>query len=146
MFFKTLKEYKLSVKSINMKNNQLDDDCIPSLGNLLQNQQVEELYLGNNSVGYPNLKRIGNDFTDKGIEILLPYLIGNTTIKFLDISSNPKISDNSIPILKELIKKTNIENIYAEGTSISGKNALVAPLTENILRNKSLDRISFSTR
>ena len=62
-----------------------------------------------------------NKITDKGNEILLPYLIGNITINKIDITFNKGITDKSVPKLKEIIQKSNIEVIYIIGTSITKK-------------------------
>jgi len=91
-----------------LSGNELDDNCIESFGIFIQNNQtIEYINIGVNKI------------TDKGIEILLPYLIGNTTIKNLGISRNKGITDKSVPLLKEIIQKSNIEYINISGTSIT---------------------------
>ena len=63
-----------------------------SLGEFIQSSKtIEIIDIGDNKI------------TDKGIEILLPYLIGNITIKYLGISFNKGITDKSIPLLNEII-------------------------------------------
>jgi len=86
-----------------------------------------------------------NKITDNGIEILLPYLIGNRTIKKFNIYENKGIIDKSVPLLKEIIQKSNIEDINIYDTSITNKNTIVIPLVENILKNGS-DKIYMSGR
>ena len=83
--------------------------------------------------------------TDKGIEILLPYLIGNITINKIHIYGNEGITDKSVPLLKEIIEKSIIENIYINRTSITNKNILIVPLIGNILKNGS-DNINMSEK
>jgi len=108
LLFNILKECKSTIKIINLDSNQLDDDCIESLGEFIQNNQtIKNIYIGNNKI------------TDKGIEILLPYLIGNTTINELDIYENKEITDKSIPLLNEIIHKSSIEKININDTSIT---------------------------
>ena len=75
-----------------MINNELDDDCMKSLGEFIKNNQT----IKNMNIGI-------NKITDNGIEILLPYLIGNITIKRIDISLNKGITDESVPLLIEII-------------------------------------------
>ena len=79
-----------------------------SLGKFIQNSQtIEQIDIGDNII------------TDKGIEILLPYLIGNITIKYLNISYNKGITDKSVPLLIDIIQKSNIENMDINKTLIS---------------------------
>ena len=104
----------------------MDDNCIKSLGEFIQNSKtIINIGLGDNVI------------TDKGIEILLPYLIGNMTIIYLGISFNKEITDKSIPLLKESIHKSIIQCLDIFGTSITDKNILVVQLIENILKNGS---------
>jgi len=126
MFFNTLKECKSSIETIDLNYNELDDNCMKSLGEFIQNNQfIKNIYIGNNKI------------TDNGIEILSPYLIDNITIKYVDISYNKGITDKSVPLLKEIIQKSNIEYININETSITNKNSIVIPLVENILKNGS---------
>ena len=127
LLFNTLTEYILSVETINLSTNQLNDDCMESLGEFIQNSQtIKNIDIGNNKI------------TDnKGIEILLPYLIGNLTIKEIGIYGNKEITDKSIPLLKEIIYKSNIEDIYIYETSITNQYILDVPLIKNILKNGS---------
>jgi len=114
-----------------LNENELDDDCMKSLGEFIQNNQ--------------NIKNIniGNKITDKGIEILLPYLIGNITINKIHIYGNEGITDKSVPLLKEIIEKSIIEDINFIGTSITDKNILIVPLIGNMLKN-GLDKIDMN--
>jgi len=90
-----------------LNQNNLDDNCIESLGEFIQNSQtIKNIYIGDSKI------------TDKGIELLLPYLIGNITIKKINICGNKGITDKSVPLLKEIIQKSNIEYINISGTSI----------------------------
>ena len=91
-----------------MSKNQLGDGCIQSFGDLMQNNYHVEYV----NIGY-------NKITDKGIEILSSYLIGNTTLKSIDISFNEGITDLSLPFLKEIAMKSYLENINITNTSIS---------------------------
>ena len=75
-----------------MNNNEFDDNCMKSLGEFIQNSQIiEDIDIGDNKI------------TDKGIEILLPYLIGNIVIKFFDVSYNIGITNKSVPLLNEIL-------------------------------------------
>jgi len=126
LLFNTLKECKSSIEIINLYGNELNDDCMESLGEFIQNNQtIKGIDIGSNKI------------TNKGIEVLLPYLIGNITIKKFDIYGNKGITDKSVPLLIEIIHKSHIEDIFIIGTSITNRNILVIPLAENILKNGS---------
>jgi len=126
ILFNTLKECKSSIETINLNFNQLNDDCMESLGQFIQNSQtIKNIDIGKNKI------------TDKGIEILLPYLIGNTTFKIFDFLWNKGITDKSIPLLIEIIQKSNIQDINIDETSITNKSILVVPLIKNIFKNGS---------
>jgi len=107
----------------NLNFNELNDDCMESLGEFIQYSQIiKNIDIGNNKI------------TDKGIEISLPYLIGNITIKKIDISFNKGITDKSIPLLKEIIHKSNIQMINIDYTSITeeGKEEIKLSLSTPI--------------
>jgi len=126
LLFDILNECKLFVERINLSSNWLDDNCMESLGEFIQNSQT----IKDINIGY-------NKITDKGIEILLPYLIGNITIKGLNIYGNEGITDKSVLLLIEIIQKSNIDDIDINETSITNKNILIVPLVENKLKNGS---------
>lgn len=75
-----------------------------------------------------------NQITDRGIEILSGYLIGNTKLKSLDFYGNREITDKSIPILIEVIKSSQIGSFSIKMTSVNQKNAFVAPLAYNVMK------------
>jgi len=129
-----LKESKINIKEINLHDNELDDDCIESLGEFIQNSKT----IKNIDISY-------NKIIDKSIEILFPYLIGNITIKYFGINYNKGITDKSISLLKEIIHKSSIEDIKIKGTLIINQNILVVPLIGNMLKNGS-DNINMNWR
>ena len=92
------------------------------LGEFIQNSLViKDIKIGNNGI------------TDKSIEILQTYLIGNTILKRFSISYNKGITNKSIPLLKEINQKSNIQDTNISGTSITNQN-IFATLSE--LRKK----------
>ena len=123
-----MKEYKPNITDVWLYNNQLDDNCIESLGEFIQSSKtIEQVVIGGSG-----------KITDKGIEILHPFLIGNMTMKELYINNNKGITDKSIPLLKEIIQKSKIEDIdISYETSITNKNILIVPLAGNKLKNGS---------
>lgn len=126
MLFITLKECKSKVQRLSIRNNQIDDGCMKLLGQYLQNNQhLNGLYMNNSQI------------TDKSIEILVSYLDGNTTLKDIDFSSNKGITGISVSTLSKIIESSHIENINIAETSITQKNALVIPLSQNMLQHGS---------
>jgi len=126
--FGTLNEFKISsIKSINLQNNQLDDKCMKSLGELLQNNEseIEEINISENNI------------TDKGMEILFPYLIKNKTLKSLNVFGNEGITEKSIPFLIELVEKSFIDELNVSKTSITNQKIFIYLLTTKILQGNS---------
>lgn len=98
------------IKKITL-GTQIDDTCMEALGLYIQhNESIEELCFAENKI------------TNNGIKILTPYLIGNITMKSLDLSSNEKIDGKSIPCFKELATKTCLSSINIFLTSVTEKN------------------------
>ena len=105
-----------------------------SLGEFIQNNQ-----------NFKNIY-IGNKITDKGIKLLLPHLIDNTSIRWLVISSNIGITDKSVPLLKEIIQKSNIEDINIGSTSVTNENILVVLKNiKNTIKN-GCEKIGFQNK
>lgn len=89
-----------TLKKLNIFGNELDDDCLDSFGRMVHHcHQITEIHIGK------------NNFTDKGIELLVDILSGNTSLRFLDLSLNPKITSKSLDALCKIAKETAIENI-----------------------------------
>ncbi len=144
MLFDTLRECKSVVSDLNLYKNQIDDECMKQLGEYLQdNEHLEILRIDSIKI------------TDKGIEILSEYLIGNTKLKELGLNVNEGITDVSVPYLIEIAKKSCITQIYLENTSISEekqqeiKELLKIPIEEREIpiksNTKSAAKISAST-
>ncbi len=86
---------------MSLVENQLDDGCMQSLGEYIQDNQYLE-----------NLNLIQNRITDKGIEILSECLIGNTVLKRLDLQGNYDITNASTPCLVRIIKSSYVNHVY----------------------------------
>ena len=106
ILFDHLNKHKSILAKINLNDCQMDDECIESLGNYIKNNEyIEIICLGNYLQG-------NNKITDKGIEILSNYLIGNKTFKELMLNKNKGITDKSIPFLMKMIETSHIIDIY----------------------------------
>lgn len=101
VLFDTLKETKSKIIHLNLYGNQLDDECMQSLGEFVDSNG----YLEALDIGYTNI-------TDKGIGILSEFLIGNTTLKKLNISSCYNILDGSFPYFEKIAKYSCVTDIH----------------------------------
>ncbi len=142
--FGTLRECNSVVSWLNLSYNEIDDECMKQLGEYVQdNEHLEILDISNNNI------------TDKGIEIISEYLIGNTIINDLYLHGNEGITDVSAPYLIDIAKKSCITKIDVEHTSIFHKEqqeiwkALKIPIEEREIpiksNTKSAAKISAST-
>jgi len=64
----TLKNHNPAIERIDFGGNEIGDDCMILLGEFIQS---------NNYIEYIDLYH--NKITDKGIDILTPYIIGNAS-------------------------------------------------------------------
>ncbi len=103
-----------SIKEINLRfNEQIDDECMKSLGEYIKsNKSIEEILLGSINI------------SDTVIEILVPYLDGNTTFKRLSLIGNRGITDKSIPYLVKMIESSHMHDLNISGISIKQRNTV----------------------
>ncbi len=107
ILFDTLRECDACVSSLEIADNKLDDECMRSLGEYLQ----DNVHLFRLNIGV-------NNITDKGVKILSQYLFGNTTLRKLDLSWSHNITEGSASCLKEIVMKTCINSVNLECTHI----------------------------
>jgi len=128
LILNTLKGCKPSnIINLYMSNGVLDTNSMEILGGFIQScNAIIVIDISNNKI------------TDDCIEILLSYLNVNSTLKKINISFNEGITDKSIPLLNEIIQKSNIVDINIDQTSITNQNVFNAcQLIKNDLKNKS---------
>ena len=127
MLFDTLKINNSSLKDIFLSDNkQIDDKCMKSLGEYIKSNKYIEI-IGLSSISISNT----------GIEILAPYIDGNTTFKQLWIGDNKGITDKSIPLLMKMIESSCIEDIRIADTPITQKNIIYALSACNAIKHGS---------
>ncbi len=116
-----------SLFNLDLSGNKLDDECLITLADAMK------------SLTSLNLSR--NKFTDSGIEILAPYLSGNIKLKVLDLSSNPGITNSSVPLIIDILVGSEITQICLSDTSISEGIKHFIPLTKGLVNGgeKSLN-------
>lgn len=126
MLLERLKESKLIVTSLSLSRNDINDSFMTQIGEYLQNNQyLERLTMESASI------------TDKGIEILSKYLVGNVGLKQLGLGLNDKITNVSILLLVEMIESSHIHELFTQGTSIFESRILALPLAHNAIRYES---------
>lgn len=127
--FHSLRSSKLSITGLNLNKNELDDNCLQSLGEFIQFcSTLEMVNIGQNKI------------SDQGIDIVAPFLASNTTLKSFIISGNTDITDKSIQKLIEITTNSNINEMNISKTSIKDQSALVVPLIVNEMKSK-VDKI-----
>lgn len=125
LLFNSLRESRSRIMWINMSKNELDDTCIHDIGHyVMNNASIERL-------------DVGNLITDRGVEILIQYLLKGSRLKKLDLSSNKSITNQSIPIMMKMIDATSVEDIDVKFTQVTNMNALVVVIAMKLLRNTS---------
>ena len=126
MLFDMLRTTNPSIKETGLSvNKQINDECMKSLGEYIKyNKSIEVISLDINSI------------SDVGVEILAPYLDGNTTFKQLYLNENKGITDKSIPLLVKMIESSHIENMDIIYTSITQENIVdvCIPLASNVFK------------
>ena len=102
------------------------------LGELLQMNK----YITMIDISYPSKSVSG--ISDKGIEILTKYLKGNEKLKYLNFDKNNKITEKSIPIVKEMIIKSRIEYLWCDSIS-SGEIISLLAINQMINGNNDIN-------
>lgn len=73
--------------------------------------------------------------SDTGIETLVRYLSGNSTLKKICFHGIKEITNQSIPSLLIMIQSSNLEYVDVDETCMTRKNALVPKMAHNVLKN-----------
>lgn len=106
--FETLKNSKAKVTHLYLGENKLDDECITSLGEYLQN---------NSSL--VEISLYWNQLSDRGIEILSNYIVGNNVLEAIDFSSNRAITAKSTPYFKEMVSRSCLQTVKLDDLPIT---------------------------
>ncbi len=126
MLFEILKENESMVQILWLNHNQLDDECMQTLGDYIkQNNSIEDVHIGDNYI------------TDKGISMLSSYLDEDATFKRISLYGNMGITDKSTPKLIKMIEASKIKLDGLYGTSISQKDVIFVTLALKALENGS---------
>lgn len=147
ILFKTLKECKSQVRSIDLGNCSIDDACIEPLGEFIQsNQRIKRVILGNH-VPFRRCTLLGeghNHITTQGLQKLSTYIIGHSSLKYLDFRSlGWGFSNELISSFINMIETSSLEMVHMEFENYL-KYPFAAPLIVNKLRSRT-NEISFSS-
>jgi len=105
-----LKSNNESIVKISMHHTDFDDDSIEIFGRLIkQNKNICSIDL------------TGNKITDKGVEMLSEYIIGNTSINKIYLVMNKGITNYSLEIIKNMVKTSYISCFDVYMTNINNK-------------------------
>lgn len=102
------------------------------LGELLQENKIITLVGFEN--GYIQRK---NKMTNKALELLAPYLEGNTTLRSLDLSGNDLINQKSFPTIIKILEQSNVENITLGRVVLGDRLILALKMNANKIKNGS---------
>lgn len=131
MLYDGLFEMK-KVRVVRVSGNDISDDCMQSVANFIKqsptsNLSIDLIGVSNNTEEwydeFESYKECtsNNKVTDKSIEILHSVLIGNINVKDINLGYQVGITDESVPLLKEIAEKSSAF-VDLTWTSISEEN------------------------
>lgn len=108
VLFDSLSKCNSAVSILDLTENQLNDECMKQLGEFIQdNKHLDNLVLDFNKI------------TDKGIEILAEYLVGNTVLSGFSLMGNSEITNASMPFFIDIANTSCITFIDVSITQLS---------------------------
>lgn len=126
-----MRKNKTKIQSINLDQNNLNDSCMKSLGELIQSSSfLQSVSIGNSYFEFVKI-------SDDGIETITPYLIGNTSLKYFNLDYNEMITDKSVPLFVKMIESSHIEELSLQATKVTLANQFILPLVSNALKYRA---------
>lgn len=123
LLFNFLKEVEANIINISLSGNLVDNDCMSALGEYIkENKSLKSI-------------RLGNKITNKGIEIISPYFVGDTKFRYLGLAENKGITDKAIPYLLRIIESSHIEKVDIPDTKGTRKRQLAISLELNKMKH-----------
>lgn len=101
----------------------MDEVSIRAVGDYIKDNQYLEIL---------DISRTG--ITDKSIEVLSDYLVGNNALKELYLNKNEGITGQSIPIIVKIIESSHIGCVRVTTAPKDQVNTLVIPLAQNVMK------------
>lgn len=99
---KTLMECGIYLQKMDLLyNDHIDDECMEVLGEYIQfDNLLKSIHLGSGSRD--------TGITDKGIEIITDYIVGNTSLEDFYINNHGTITGASVPHLKRIARHSYV--------------------------------------
>lgn len=138
------------LENIHLRIDEMNDELTPVICNILDsNPNIQELeFIQYNSM-------VTTSLTDKFIDAIAPYLIGNLMIRKLTFSKQNQITDASAELLKDIASQSSVTSLSIIGSKISQshidaiQNLLKTPIDERLIpissNTKSAAKSSAST-
>jgi hypothetical protein len=97
------------------------------------NVEAIEVLISENDPSMKSVILRDKNLNDDDVDFLCEALLYNTTVKELDISNNPLITDSSTNSLCKLIKSSKtLQRLYIDGTSIRVFDDIIESLSRNL--------------
>lgn len=114
----------LSIISIDLSHNQLDDKCLKSVARFVnRTPSIQSVWVSECNIN------------DKALKAFEDTLSVDTKLEYLGLNGNKDITDKSIIVLMKLLEKSRIEILDLNETSVTYSNLLIIPLSLNSLKN-----------
>lgn len=130
LLFDAIRERKIKIKSLLLGENDLSDDCMMSLGKLLNdNQSIEKVDISGHSDQEGGV-------TDYGIAALQNEMKTGTSLRCLNIANYRKITDSSSSDILKIIELSNLdEDIYHRAPISTMRNEIHIAISINKIKN-----------
>lgn len=126
--FKAIESHRF-LASINIRDNEIGNECLTDLGNLLsKNKSIHKIDIGGS-----------NTINDEGVNVLFPFLVNFSSLHVLILSDAGGITDASVPVLTNILNNSKIQMIDIRGTSITDQFVLLHTTLKNQLKNEQAE-------
>ncbi len=97
------------LKHLDLQKSNINDEYLDKLGDVIGSS--DKIHMVN--------LRSNNNITDDGLNKLMNNMVGNTSLRELDLSYNQKITIKSIPCLMEMAEVTSITTLIMYYTGMT---------------------------
>lgn len=125
LFLKKLKSLGVTLRSLSLSNNGLNDSCIDGLVQFI-----------NHSKRLRVLELDQNNITDEGFKKLGKALLSAEKLQILNISSNENITEKSLSMINDLLVHESLESFIFTDLPIPGIQILTRKLLMSIKSGK----------
>ncbi len=122
-FFNYIENHRF-LASINIRDNEIGNECLTDLGSLLsKNKSIHKIDIGGS-----------NAINDEGMNSLSSFLMNSTSVYALILSDAVGITDSSVPVLTNIINNSKLQMIDIRGTSVTDQFVLLETILKNQLK------------